>query len=507
MLINIDSIKLIKLSKYIELASEGFAVLETSEIPLKLEVVEHLKKSHEILLVDFKNIDSTKYKTVINESKYKVVVIINPLYAFHSVEDACREINGSRDIYKTMNKLFVFILEPCIVDYLISHCMSFWSCVVLHENFNTLSFNPFSYKSMMEYRIQKRNTNEQVEVLIKNDFCKKFNCDRKCEKFEPNICYYYSSINEEWSALEWINSCVNLGDFFYKNTDYSHALKYYNSALYEIKYNNLDISINYIMWRKAVTLYDLRNFEGAIAILNDLIESEERILFSAQLRNDLGVVLLQSSNDSYNNKELAYACFKNSLNILEEYNVIDTKDYLKKVYYNLAIFYYNSNNFKCCMDYVNRLNELQCLSTQNDYDYYFFSQFMLIKYGCFNDRNLKKYLNYGKTIYSTLNQYYKDLFKFIYSFYLFSNNVLGSSLKELKKINKPKKNQIDIDNLDYLRLYTNVLSLQGICLFYVNDIKKSSYFFKRLLKHFTLLHDKANIINTKKIINKLKDKL
>lgn len=502
MLFNIDAKRITKLSKYIELADEGFVVLETSEMPIKLEIISELQKNNDILLIDFIQKDISNYKEIIDESKSSLVIMMNLLYKYRTVQNVCREINGSRDIYKSFNKVFLFILEPCIVDYLISNCMSFWSCVVLHEDFNTLSFNPFSPKTMMSYRIQKTD-NKQIDEYIKTLFCEKFNCNKNCDTFTSSLCYYYSSINEGWSDLQWINSCVKLGDYFFRNSEFERALYYYDFARNKISSREEFSSSNYIRWRIATTLCELQQYEKASIILLELIESEDRIIFSAQLKNDLGVVLLKIRDDS-ESIQFAYKCFKESQEILEKYEIGDTKDYLKKVYYNLALFHYNSNNLKCCMDYVLQLDKLQSFSTQNNYDYYFFSQFIHIKYGLFDRYSVQKSSDFFNHHVPSFEHYYIDLYIFIYSFYLFSNNAIGSALKSIKKINKPMKNEGYI-NRDSLILYANSLYLQGVCLFYLKDNKKSITFFSRAIDYFERANDKRSVINIKKIIYKLKN--
>lgn len=499
MLANIEQIRIRKLNRFIKSSVACFIVLEVSEIPLQQEIVREIQNSiKDILLIDFRNIYKTDYLQRIEESKSDIVIITNPLSAFGSIEDCCREINGNRDIYRAFNKIFIFMLEPCVVDYLISKCMSFWSCVELHENFTTISFNPFLYKSMLDYTINNRE--KSVQSFIKEEICNNFNCN-KCNSFKPGFCYYYNSTKDGFDIIGWINSCVKVGDYLYDIADFKSALDYYYYANRLLSEKKSDFSTNYIRWRIANVFCKFGEYDKAISIFNELISLEKRDLLLAQLFNDLGITLLISFNGDVEQKNLAYDCLKNSKNILELYDCSDVKDYLKKVYYNLALFYYNEENLKCCIDYVNRLSELNDYSTQLDYEYYFVCSFLKIKYGNFFQKDFENNVKYFNNNSFFFEIYHNVLFYYIGAFYFFSINAIGTSIKYLRKVERILK---EFENEKKLYcIYANTCHLKGVCYYYFNSFNDSSYYFERAIDYF----NKANINVKAEKLKYLKDKL
>ena len=215
----------------------------------------------------------------------------------------------------------------------------------------------------------------------------------------------------------------------------------------------------------------------------------------------MGVTLIASSkNDDDERKQIAYECFKRSKGVLEEYSLTDVKEYLKKVYYNLALFYYNKENFKCCIDYVERLSRLSEYSTQLDYEYYYFSAFMRIKYGSYSLEDSKNALLYYHNNFPSFEKHHVVLFHFCYAFYQFSKDSIRISIRELKRIEKLSKSFFESEK-NYYSLYANVYYLNGVAYYYVGDMSKSNLYFAKAIRMF----EKANMdVQVNKLKNLLK---
>lgn len=496
MLFNIDSKKISRLNKFFEYGQKGLVVVETSEIPLRNEFTKSIcDRFSDASLINA--MLTPQYISEIDKAAGKIVLIQDLLKVYGSVEKCCKEINGCRDLYFSKNKIIVFILEPCVVDYLITRCMSFWSCVVLHESLNTISFNPFTFKYILLDPIPKNQSSMSLPEFVSKNFCEKFECGHKCEKFLRDYCFYYSSSAKSYSEEEWLKMCIKLGDYFHSIGEYKDCLACYLFALR--KYSLLENHSTLFIGLKIARVYvDMKNLESAAGVLKILIDEEKREIVQDSLCNDLGVVLCKLGSDYQKD---SYSSFKTSQKCFEEYNIADVGDSLKCVYYNLSLYYYNIGNLRCASDYSNNMLNLYIASSKDDYVYYFYNEFIRIKMGS----NVSPRVEVPLHMLDRLTSIEKSLFYFINAFSFFSSGHLVSAIKMLKK------SLSCVANISYKtererRIIANIYYLKATILFYLNNTSKSIVFFKQARAEFDEINDIEYVQRISGTINHLSNK-
>lgn len=284
---------------YLEDADRGFVVVEVNQQDKQEELLKRIHESNfckKILEVDFVRGLATEQmdhlnivkKEVLKNPETEIVLILNLTAFFQEStiqkDELIRDINFSRDIYASLNKLLVFFLPSYFVDDLIRKAVDFWSFVSvkfdfiptpeISLNYSQLEFE-FPDEKVLKNRkafLEKLLTGEVLSDLEKIDIIAEYaRVLQYLYDFDNAEKYYLMAVKYalEQDRKDYEADCLYRVSTLYKiKNDYGKAIAYSSRALELSKEINDKRLISRILMNLGTANINLNKFDNALECLN-----------------------------------------------------------------------------------------------------------------------------------------------------------------------------------------------------------------------------------------------
>lgn len=336
-----------KVEMFCKMSSDGLIIAEINDKITVTEFIKDLSCKFNVYCIEYNDLVKSDLNLKSLFTTPEIIIVYGVIY---NAKDIVTNLNYNRNWFLKLNLKIVFILPSFVVDELIEYSANFWSCVALHEKFNS-EFNCIIkprfidtiYNSVEPIIKKNMSVNSIIfNVWGKSIYIKKGDYDI-LEDFLDNIYKH----TDKSSILGNLNKFLKFMQLCYYNAMFKYVILCGKFILDKrdliSQFDNVDKFVFFELY--ANSNFYLRDYNTSLNFLNQLMQlyNDNESLFKKKsvpaYLNNLGVLLILTRN---------YDIALSALNIAYSDNSL----YAGWILYNLSLLSYIIDDYKNASYYI-----------------------------------------------------------------------------------------------------------------------------------------------------------